>query len=141
MSRMSSHQTLTALEMRRTQLEASIAELRGELRGIEHAILVIKGGSQIDHEAQSSDAPVTQGRRPRGAVKDVVLGLIMEHADQGLRSSDVVEIAKGRGTDLDRNSVASLLSRLSREGTLCFDEDNRRYKPAPKSLTTLRTVA
>ena len=64
-------------------------------------------------------------------VKDAVLRIVTLHADAGVKTSDVVDFAAADGISLDRNSVASLLSRLTRETVLIYDRDSRRYRPAP----------
>ncbi|WP_428538056.1 hypothetical protein [Rhodopila sp.] len=140
-SRMSTHQTLLSLKTERDRLESKLKDKRseidsldGELRGINRAIAILKG---LEH----APAPIEQ-RRGRGSVKDVVLGLIGEHPDGGLKTVDVVDLAKARGVDLDRNSVASLLSRLARDGILAYDKDTRQYSLPPRpEPTPLRSVA
>ena len=144
---------LVALEKRHKALQESINDqllrleaLRGESRGIDHAISILNGIEKPQDEPDGQmplniDIPLSKRQRqPRGAVKEVVLDLIMKHADSGLKASEVVDFAVQMGRDLDRTSVASLLSRLFREGTLSFDQQTRKYGPAPRSAPVLRTV-
>lgn len=143
---------LAALEARRQQLETGISDARnnlesmmGELRGIDYGIAAIKSGGTPDtasHISSKIEPQQQNARRSRGAVKDIVLELILSNSDSGgLKTTDVVCRAKERGVDLDRNSVGSLLSRLTRDGVLVHDPETRRYRAAPKSGPNLRSVA
>lgn len=129
-------------ELRKTL--SQVAALEGELRGIGRAMAILKGEQGAPEESKEevlSPGHARPERRSRGAVKDAVLGIITSASEEGLKTSDIVELGKARGVDLDRNSVASLLSRLARDGVLAYDSETRRYKVAPPNGPTLRSVA
>lgn len=127
-ARMSTNQSLLSLRAERDRLSNKLVEaenlvgaIRGELRGIDKAIAILKGLEQQPSEEQPPGE-----RLSRGALKDAVLGML-ERQREGLRASDVIDLARSRGQILDRGSVASLLSRLNRDGVLEFNRESRRY--------------
>jgi hypothetical protein len=122
-----------------------VAALEGEYNGYLRALAVIEGQPSpiVEPSEPKNNAPsgITE-RKARGAVKDIVLAIIAENSESGVRTSDVVDFAATKNVSLDRNSVASLLSRLAREGTLIYDRETRRYRPTPRPTgPVLRTVA
>lgn len=139
-------QNLRSLRSERDRIQTELGKaqavadtLRGELRATDRAIAIVEGQSLT--LTDTDERAPAERRAGRGVVKDIVLSLVVEHADAGVKTTDVVGFAKTRGTDLDRNSVASLLSRLAKEGVLVYDRETRRYKPAPKAgVTQLRSV-
>jgi len=81
-------------------------------------------------------------RRTRGSVKDTVISLIQNHAENGLTATEVVSVAHEQGIELDRGSVSSLLSKLKAANVLQLN--GSRYKPAqsaPIVVMATRAVA
>jgi len=139
-----SQQNLRSLRAMRERIQTDLAKaqgvvdsLQGELRATDRAIAIVEGHE--DYAPIKSPETLPARRAGRGVVKDIVLGLVGDHSDEGVKTTDVVEMAKAQGTDLDRNSVASLLSRLAREHVLTYDRETRRYRPAPRA-PQLRSV-
>jgi hypothetical protein len=140
-----SAQNLRLLRIERERIQAELAKaqgivstLQGELRATDKAIAIVEGQEAV------AGIPATapkEARAARGTVKNAVLGLVEEHAENGVKTTDVVAFGRERGIELDRNSVASLLSRLARDGVLSFDESTRRYRPAPRPAAPLRSVS
>ena len=146
------HATHLRAERDRVQIQLEkarneVASLEGELRGYLRALAIYEGQDAVVFQKSASQRAVATAsapneRRGREVVKDAVLRIVTLHADAGVKTSDVVDFAAADGISLDRNSVASLLSRLTRETVLIYDRDSRRYRPAPpRSGPTLRTVA
>jgi len=135
------------LELRRQDALRTVESITGELRGIDHAIQVVSnlvslGVDEVPrpiaaHTAALGDHP----RRARGEIKRVVLEIMEERGAEGLRTMDVVEHGKAYGITLDRNSVASLLSRLTAEGVMLYDRESGRYRSKQPAPLALRTVA
>lgn len=99
-------------------------------REMEDAEVRVQAGEQLlsmllGQDAAADSAP---GKMKRGAVKDHVLRLVTENAGRGLVSSELVELAKAQGIELDRGTVSSLLSKLKAEGVL--DYLDGKYRPA-----------
>lgn len=141
-----SQQKLLALQAERARIQGELSKaqgvvdmLTGELRATDRALAIFDG--QDISPVENLAKPTPERRAGRGTVKDVVLGLVGEHAETGVKTTDIVSFAQARGVELDRNSVASLLSRLTREGVLVYDQDTRRYRPAPRTVTPLRSVS
>lgn len=127
------NQHLEKLIRERERLRAAIAEQEAILRGIERAIELVGG------EDDASYRPVDG--LARGAMKRTVLGLF-EERPEGLKTLDVVDLSAARGVNLDRASVASLLSRLTKDGVLEYDRDAKTYRiPRKEVASPLRSVA
>ena len=142
-----SAQHIAALKRSRDELDDKLRQaleavnlLRGEIAGIDRALAVMQGVEPMATVSTPPDRTLASDRRPRGAVKDVVIGLVVENAADGLKTTDVVDLARSKGVNLDRNSVASLLSRLTKEGVTVYDEGTRRYRPSLPNVTPLRNV-
>jgi hypothetical protein len=116
---------MKALEGEEDRLIREIDALQNQLIGVRRAIALLRGD---DPEKVMG----TTLRKPRSPIKDAVLGLINEFKDTGLSVNEVIEIAQGRGQDLDRGSVSSLLSRLKRERVL--DLEGSKYRPVQSTL-------
>lgn len=67
-----------------------------------------------------SGAPKVKPRAPRSNVKQAVLNLLERHP-AGLNAAMAVELAKEAGTQLERGSVSSLLSRMKNEDVVTYD--------------------
>jgi hypothetical protein len=132
--RMNPH--LQKLEREAALRRARINELQAELRGLEQAIQLIKG----DEPAQS-ERPLPLVPASRGALKAALLDVLSDHLGQGLKAADVAELASARGVKADRNSVGSLLSKLTHDGVLLHDKETRRYKLAQGDKVGVPTVA
>ena len=140
-ARMSTNQSLITLRAERENLLKRIADaesvavaFRGELKGIDRAIAILKGLEATPNESQDPNE-----RQSRGIVKETVLALLDERRE-GIKTNDLIDLARARGQTLDRGSVASLLSRLAKEGVINFDSDSRRYSVKVGGLQTFFTV-
>jgi hypothetical protein len=122
---------MKALEGEEDRLLREIEALQNQLIGVRRAMALLRGD---DPEKITLGA----ARKPRSPIKDAVLGLINEFKDTGLSVNEVIEIAQGRGQDLDRGSVSSLLSRLKREKVL--DLDGSKYRPLQPVRASAETV-
>lgn len=111
------------LEEERLRLEREIEGLNRELSAIKRAIAMVSG-EPLPAAIQKPD------RKPRVAVKEVILGLLEEFREEGLTAVETVEMAAARGTALDRGSTSSYLSRLKREGLVDFRNSKYRLHPA-----------
>ena len=123
------------LIQQRDQLLVEIEALRNKVIGLEMAIALFDGDSEV---------PALTPSTKRTAMKDTVLDLLNEVGTTGLNGLIAVEIAERRGTHLDRQSVSSLLSRLKADGICVYN--GQRYKlkqfagsPLPSELP-LRVV-
>lgn len=79
----------------------------------------------------ASGAPVKK-RAPRTNIKGLVLQLIGEVGADGLNAKKACEMARLRGVELNPKSVSSLLSRLSADDVLWYDQTTYRenkYRP------------
>lgn len=110
----------------RERLRANIGALQGELSGIERAISYARNQ---EPQTGTNEEHVKSGQqhRPRLAVKEIILGLLSNHAMTGLGTGEILSYAKASGHDLDPNSVSSLLSRMKSDGVLIYEE--KKYKP------------
>lgn len=76
--------------------------------------------------AEPALAEKSNARMRRGSVKATLFDLLEEAGATGLNARCAVEMGKQRGIDLDRQTVAGLLSRLKRDGAV--DHDGYRYR-------------
>lgn len=127
---------LTTLEHERQKIQNRLyilkeeqRSLEGEERGLERAIAQLRG------EAMPTAAPSAQGpppvaaapaRQPRGSVKSFVLRLTSQAGDQGITVNELLAAAQQDGTELNRGSVSSLMSKMVRDKI--FTIDGERYK-------------
>ena len=106
-------------------------------REMEDAEVRVQAGEQLLAmllgQEEGGEAPL--GKMKRGDVKGHVLRLVTENASRGLVASELVDLAKAQGIELDRGTVSSLLSKLKSDGVLDYlDGKYRPAKPAsPKS--------
>lgn len=131
-----SAQHLQLLREKLRDIELQISALQGEERALKMAISVVSDEPISSHSDTLSRGTVRKRASP---LKDIVLGLIGENAERGLVAIDIVDLAKARGLELDRNSVSSLLSRFKKEGTLQYD--GKVYRPLPPFPREVKTAA
>lgn len=117
------------LQEARDKLAAEIEAKRHQLAGLDQALALLREGEDAE-----------SGKRSRTATKSVTLALLQEYREAGLSSSEVVEIAKQRGQELDRPSVSSLLSRLKREGTLVLSGSKYRLASVRETQAAAATL-
>lgn len=77
--------------------------------------------------------PMIRARAPRSNVKLAVLDLLARFQESGLNAAMAVEYAKEAGSNLDRGSVSSLLSRMKNEGVVVYDGAVYRLAPSKKT--------
>jgi len=78
-----------------------------------------------------SGEPKVKPRAPRSNVKQAVLNLLEQHP-AGLNAAMAVEMAKEAGTQLERGSVSSLLSRMKNEDVVTYDGNVYRLATPPR---------
>jgi hypothetical protein len=78
-----------------------------------------------------SGEPKVKPRAPRSNVKQAVLNLLQQHP-AGLNAAMAVEMAKEAGTQLERGSVSSLLSRMKNEDVVTYDGNVYRLATPPR---------
>jgi hypothetical protein len=109
------------LQEERERLLAQMEALRNQIVGIDRAIAVLEGTEYKTPEARPRE-------RTRN-VKDIVLGLLADAGTGGLSVNQVLEKALAKGSELDRGTVSSLLSRLKREHTLDLETGQYFIRP------------
>ncbi len=119
-------QTMKAIQDAITRLEAERAaynaRIDGRIEGLREALQLQPGAPAVVIQAE------VQKRTRRGDLKETVLSLAGEVADNGMTVEECVALAKRRGVDLKIASVSSLLSRLKYDGILFFDGQRYRLK-------------
>jgi hypothetical protein len=115
-------ETVTAAHLRqlvsqRDQLVAEMEALRNKIAGLEMAIRLVSDGPE-----PGPVSPTTGKIR----VSETLLSLLRESGETGLKPRAAIELAAGRGIDLNRGSVYSLLNRMERAGTVVHEDG--RYK-------------
>ena len=123
---MAQGQTMKAIEEAIARLQAERAafnsRIDGRIEGLREALHLQKG---------LPNAPVhteERTRERRGNLKETVLNLAQEVADNGMSADECVGLAERKGIKLVRGSVSSLLSRLKADGVLFFDGQRYRLK-------------
>lgn len=115
------------LEGERDRLRQDVSSAQAALDMADRALARARG------EAAEADSPPPVGietheRMRRGFVKEHVIRLVTENGERGLISSELVDLAKAQGINLDRGSVSSLLSKLKQDGVLEYRDG--KYRPA-----------
>jgi hypothetical protein len=113
---------MKALLERRSQIDDQVNELM--VRRAEIDLMLARL-----NEGESPPPSETPARRRN--VKKTVMDIVNVAGGAGVTTSEVIERAKVFGRDLDRASVASLLSKFKGAGALTFDGE--RYYPASKT--------
>jgi len=117
------------VDAKRAEVEALRQKLRDEektLNGLQAALSAIKG-----------EAPeVAIVRKRRSNVKQTVLDILNQRAEEGVDAFIVLQLAQEWfGIELNRGSVSSLLSRLTSDGAVHYDGQLyrlKKYAPPPK---------
>lgn len=112
-------------------LEAQLVTARLEL-GVIDKMLSLAGlpqkGTRALQAPKATRATVATGRRPKTAVKEIVLEIVRAAGPNGINADGVVEKAKARGKVLPIESVLTFLRRSKSEGLLDYDFDGERFK-------------
>ena len=122
-----------AIEDQRDRLLQEMEALRNKVAGLELA-LSLMGGESVGTEGGRSG-----GKEARGGLRQTLTELLRESGTTGLNASTAVEVAERRGVHLDRQSVASTLSRMKRDLEVCYTGD--RYKLVQFATVAERTDA
>lgn len=107
----------------RDQLRAEMEALKHKIAGIDLAIEVIDESGEVTVALVEAKATP---RTKRGDVKNYLLHLLEAAGTTGLNAVTAVEMAAQKGTDLDRGTISSLLSRFKRDGVV--EHDGERYR-------------
>ena len=107
-----------AIERQRDRLLVEIEALRNKVAGLELALSLMGTESNSPEEREKP-------KENRG-LRLTLTELLREAGTTGLNAISAVEVAQRRGTHLDRQSVASTLSRMKKDGELVYNGD--RYK-------------
>lgn len=125
---------LRALIEQRDALVAQLSALQGKIEGLEIAINIFK---------PDDNAPADKSEK--FSLKAFILDLLKERGSSGLNATLAVELASARNVDIDRASVASLLSRLKHESVVIHDGALYKLKQfsiqAPTEIEKLETAA
>ena len=115
---------MKAMEERLRLMIAERDALNNQIEGAKIMLRLLRG--EIDAPASET---AQSHRKRRGNVKETVLDLIMQSAENGLSAVDCVEVARRQlNIELDRASVSSLLSRLKKDDILFYDGIKYRLK-------------
>lgn len=112
----------------KAKLLAEMEALKNKIAGLDMAISLLKS----DAISPLSVAKVQAG------LKAVILDLLKEAGATGLNANSAVEMAEKKGMTLNRGSVASNLSRLSKEKAISYDGDRYRLPEFAKGPTLVK---
>jgi hypothetical protein len=115
---------LALMKERRSQLDTEINQLMVRRAEIDLMIARLTDGEVTT--GSPSDPPAR-----RRNVKRTVMELVNVAGSSGITATEVIERARSLGRELDRASVASLLSKFKGDGVLTFDGE--RYYPASRT--------
>ena len=129
-------QQMKILQERLNQKEEDLKVLQAEIALLKSLI------------AEATGAPLPDAKRsrsPRSSVKNLVLKMLEDVKQDGLNAALAVEMAAAAGTELDRGSVSSLLSRLRDQGVVAYDGKVYRLKqfvapPPPPTHTAYESA-
>lgn len=107
-----------AIERQRDRLLVEIEALRNKVAGLELALSLI---GAVANSSEEQERP----KENRG-LRQTLADLLREAGTTGLNATSAVEIAQRRGIHFDRQSVASTLSRMKKDGEVIYNGD--RYK-------------
>lgn len=63
-----------------------------------------------------------------GRVTETIMNLLSEAGDAGLKSNKLIDLAEERGVSLNRNSVKSLLSQMTKTGAVMHSPAGYRHR-------------
>ena len=107
-----------AIERQRDRLLVEIEALRNKVAGLELA-LSLMGAEAISPEERE------RPKESRG-LRQTLTDLLREAGTTGLNAISAVDVAQRRSIHLERQSVASTLSRMKKDGEVVYNGD--RYK-------------
>ena len=123
----------------RAELIAQMEALKHKISGLEMAIELFDTSAEVqlpDHSWELSAA------RPDGLSKaGAIRRLLKEAGVRGLDSRAVVDRAPALGVQLKLSSVASVLSRMKREGEVVYRDGRYRLKEFARSSSRLVDAA
>lgn len=110
----------------RARLWAKLEELRNKIDVLDRAIsLMNEEPKSFRDDVRLPDLmPLTR----RVDLKGEILRFLAEAGSDGLNANMFLSLAEARGQIFDRNSVATILSRMKREGRIVYDGRNYRLK-------------
>lgn len=108
-----------AIERQRDRLLIEIEALRNKVAGLELALSLM--GAESGQASEGREKP----KETRG-LRQTIADLLREAGTTGLNATSAVEVAQRRGIHLDRQSVASTLSWMKKDGEVAYNGD--RYK-------------
>jgi hypothetical protein len=113
----------------RDRLAGEMQAMQAKLHGLNYALSTLTG----------EDMPGANGATPgrRKNVKATVFQVIQE-APEGLTAAEIVEKGAAKGVQLDRQSVATLLSVQKKAGALVKDGDRYKMGDPTKAASTGR---
>jgi hypothetical protein len=120
-----------AIERQRDRLLIEIEALRNKVAGLELALSLMGAESAAPEEREKT-------KENRG-LRQTLTDLLREAGTTGLNATSAVDTAQRRGAHLDRQSVASTLSRMKRDGDVTYNGD--RYKLTQFASPTQDTSA
>ena len=106
----------------------SMKTLQERLAGVQTGIdkLEAQKALLLDMIREARGEPKVKPRAPRANVKQAVLDLLTQVAEDGLNAAIAVELADAKGLRLDRGSVSSILSRLKNEQVVVYEGERYR---------------
>jgi len=107
-----------AIERQRDRLLVEIEALRNKVAGLELALSLL---GALSNSPEEQERP----KENRG-LRHTLTDLLREAGTTGLNATSAVEVAQRRGIHLERQSVASTLSRMKKDGDVLYNGD--RYK-------------
>jgi hypothetical protein len=122
---------LQLLVDQRARLVSEMEALKNKVAGLDMAISLL---SKDGVPGQAADAQ-------KASLKATIIDLLRGAGPVGLNASTAVEMAKKMGISLNRGSVASNLSRMSKEKTIVYDGDKYRLPEfAPKGPVIVKAT-
>ena len=121
---------LQLLQDQKAKLLAEMEALRNKIAGLDIAISLLnkEGGNGL------SVGKLTAG------LKATSIDLLKEAGPTGLNAMSAVEMAEKQGLILNRGSVASNLSRLSKEKVIVYDGERYRLPEFAKGPVLVKSV-
>jgi hypothetical protein len=121
---------LQLLVDQRAKLLADMEALKNKIAGLDIAISLLSKETGSSASAES----------PKGSLKSTIIDLLREAGPTGLNASSAVEMAARKGISLNRASVASNLSRMSKEKTIVYDGDKYRLPEFAKGPVVVKAA-
>lgn len=127
---------LCTLEEKRRKIQDRLAALRDEERallgeriGFDHTIARLRGEAAFPDAASARGARAVRRksfRLPQGSIKSIIVYLVSQAQDRGVTLDELLTAAEQGGVELNRKSIATLLSRFVKDDVL--SRNGRRYR-------------